>query len=405
MRIWSKSSNFRENWFENFDLNAIEVYDSSHRSRISLEITSEIIPIYVCGLTPYDSAHLGHAFTYSVFDLLVRFFKQSNKNVNYVQNITDVDDPLFERARRDNQDWQEIASSQIDKFVTDMEQIGVNPPDVFTPVSDQMRAIITANSKLLSQKSVYQLESDWYYEIPDLKHPLIADLSNAELQEIFSQRGGDPTREGKRNQLDPVVWKRSLTDEPSWESELGAGRPGWHIECVAIIEKFLDLPLLIQGGGKDLIFPHHTMCAWQTNTLTGKDLAQSFLHAGLVSYQGEKMSKSLGNLVFVSELISRGFSSAAIRVQLLSNSWNLDWEWFESDLATSQQRITHWRRYLSRVPVEGEFLEFAFHNLRQNLSVEPILKRIDELESKTVARLDLNDSMQAFVSDVLGIQL
>lgn len=405
MRNWSTSRNFRDHWFETLELKEIEIFDSGHKSQISLKISKDRIPIYVCGLTPYDSAHLGHAFTYSVFDLLVRFLRQSNKDVEYVQNITDVDDPLFERARRDKREWKEIAESQVDIFVTDMEKIGVNPPDIFTPVSDQMSAIIEANSKLLNQGDLYRVENDWYYQVSDAAHPLIDKLSDQEMIEIFSQRGGDPTRAGKHNQLDPVVWKQSTIDEPTWNSDLGVGRPGWHIECVAIIVKFLQLPLFIQGGGKDLIFPHHTMCAWQTKSLTGNDLAQSYLHAGLVSYQGEKMSKSLGNLVFVSELIAQGFSPAAIRLQLLSNTWNLDWEWFENDLVASQARIDHWRKYLSRVPADAEFIEFAFNNLRQNLNIAPILKRVDELESKAVATLDLNDSVQAFLSDVLGLQI
>lgn len=405
MRNWSKSRNFRDHWFDTLELKEIEIFDSGHKSQISLKIPEELIPIYVCGLTPYDSAHLGHAFTYSVFDLLVRFLRQCNKNVEYVQNITDVDDPLFERARRDKRDWKEIAKSQVDLLEADMEKIGVNPPDVFTPVSDQMSAIIEANSKLLNQGDLYRLENDWYYQVSDVAHPLIDELSNQEMIKIFSQRGGDPTRAGKRNQLDPVVWKQSMIDEPTWNSELGVGRPGWHIECVAIIAEFLQLPLLIQGGGKDLIFPHHTMCAWQTKSLTGNDLAQSYLHAGLVSYQGEKMSKSLGNLVFVSELIAQGFSPAAVRLQLLSNTWNLDWEWFENDLVASQARIDHWRKYVSRVPADAEFIEFTFNNLRQNLNIAPIFKRVDELESKAVATLDLNDSVQAFLSDVLGLQI
>lgn len=405
MTNWPADLMFRSDWFSGLEFKQIDLFDSQSQSVEKLELDQDPIPIYVCGLTPYDSAHLGHAFTYSIFDVLVRFLRQGGKTVKYVQNITDVDDPLFERARRDNQDWSLVAKNQIDKFILDMRDIGVNPPDVFTPVSEQMPSVQEAISQLLSEGDIYQLADSWYYQVQSPEHPLINEYSSDELIEMFSQRGGDPDRFGKHNALDPVVWKPSLTAEPEWEFELGAGRPGWHIECVAIIEKFLDLPLFIQGGGKDLIFPHHTMCAWQTKSLTKKDLARTYMHAGLVSYQGEKMSKSLGNLVFISELLNKGFTSAAIRAQLLSIPWTKDWEWFEKDLIGTQKRVDKWSTYLSKVPADKEFIDFAFDSLKNNLSIEPIFQLMDQLESRADDTVELQDSIQAFVSDVFGLKL
>ncbi|MGA0130449.1 MAG: class I tRNA ligase family protein [Candidatus Nanopelagicales bacterium] len=402
---WPAGLIYRGDWFSGLTLNEIEVFDSQTQSIESLELDQNPIPIYVCGLTPYDSAHLGHAFTYSIFDVLVRFLRQAGKRVTYVQNITDVDDPLFERARRDNQEWSEIAKNQIDKFIIDMQEIGVNPPDVFTPVSEQMPTIQKAIAKLETNGDLYELADSWYYRVQSTEHSLINSYQQEELIKVFAERGGDPERVGKLNPLDPVVWKPSLPREPNWDSPLGPGRPGWHIECVGIIEKFLDLPLFIQGGGKDLIFPHHTMCAWQTKSLTNKNLARSYLHAGLVSYQGEKMSKSLGNLVFISELLSKGFSHGAIRAQLLSVPWSQDWEWFEADLVLTQKRVQRWGRYLAKVPADSEFITSAYESLKNNLSIEPIFQSLDELESKTNDSVQVQDSVQAFVSDVLGLKL
>ena len=402
---WPVGLIYRGDWFSGLNLKEIEVFDSQTQSIESIELDQNPIPIYVCGLTPYDSAHLGHAFTYSIFDVLVRFLRQAGKQVTYVQNITDVDDPLFERARRDNQEWSEIAKNQIDKFIIDMQKIGVNPPDVFTPVSEQMPTIQKAIAKLETNGDLYQLNDSWYYRVQSSEHSLTTDYQQEELITVFAQRGGDPERIGKLNPLDPVVWKPSLPGEPNWNSPLGLGRPGWHIECVAIIEKFLDLPLFIQGGGKDLIFPHHTMCAWQTKSLTNKNLARSYLHAGLVSYQGEKMSKSLGNLVFISELLNKGFSNGAIRTQLLSVPWYQDWEWFEADLVSTQKRVQRWGRYLAKVPADSEFISSAYESLKNNLSIEPIFQSLDELESKTNDSVQVQDSVQAFVSDVLGLKL
>lgn len=404
MQIWLEDEKSKDNWFANHQLHSIDIFDTQKNSIIELRISDKVNAVYICGLTPYDSAHLGHAFTYSVFDILIRFLRQSGKNVKYVQNITDIDDPLFERARRDNQPWREIADNQIKKFVDDMQSISINPPDIFVAVSEEIETISTANSELKQANYLYSLETDWYFNLTDFHHPLISNYSHEQLIEIFAERGGDPERVGKLHKLDPLVWKRSLTDEPSYLSELGKGRPGWHIECVAIMRKYLDLPLLVQGGGKDLIFPHHTMCAHQAKALTGKDLASGFLHAGLVSYQGEKMSKSLGNLVFVSDLIGQGFSPAAIRLQLLTIPWYSDWEWTIDSLNAAQVRVEKWKREAKFIRIDADFINEAFNALKDNLNVGKILDMIEELEPNE-ADVDRSESLWSFLNDVLGIRV
>lgn len=403
--IWQHDEPNRKNWFLSKKLESISLYESQAQKITEIDTTQRDLPIYVCGLTPYDSAHLGHAFTYSVFDLLIRFLRQSQKNVSYVQNITDVDDPLFERARRDGVNWKEIAESQIDKFVIDMQAIAVIAPDVFVSVSDEMETIIKSKLKLHDKNNLYKLVDDWYYRIEKIDSELVSSWTNTQLRDTFSQRGGDLNRTGKLNPFDAVVWKRSLADEPSWDSNLGPGRPGWHIECVAIIEKYLSLPLFIQGGGKDLIFPHHAICAMQAKSLTTKELAKNYLHVGLVAYQGEKMSKSLGNLVFVSDLLSKKYSAAAIRAHLISQKWNEDWEWKEADLKLFQQRTDIWREKFTSAPVTDELIDIVFVSLQNNLDTVAIFDYLDNFNVVKNDETDPKNTISGFLSDVLGIYL
>lgn len=405
MAEWQNTRPNNEYWFKNQSADYVYLYDSKVKSKVKREVPTGEIPIYVCGITPYDSAHLGHAFTYSVFDMMVRFFRQTGRKVKYVQNITDVDDPLFERARRDNTSWDAIASAQINKFVNDMNQIDVLAPNKFVSVSEEMSTIIKAIEELEEKEKVYQVDDDWYFDIDDYVNFLTPNSSVAELNKIFEQRGGDPTRVGKRNSLDPVVFKKSQSDEPSWSSKLGTGRPGWHIECVAIINKHLKLPLFIQGGGKDLLFPHHTMCAHQVEALAGEELASCYLHAGMVEYQGEKMSKSLGNLVFVSELIAAGFSGASIKLELLDRPWNDDWAWSEESMKQSEKRLKLWGANLPSVLASDDLIKSVFEMMRDNFDTPAIFKLLDELQGSTSTPVAYSDSMAALVSDTLGIAI
>jgi L-cysteine:1D-myo-inositol 2-amino-2-deoxy-alpha-D-glucopyranoside ligase len=402
---WQNTRSHKEHWFQHQSADFLYLYDSKANTKVKREVPAGEIPIYVCGITPYDSAHLGHAFTYSVFDVMVRFLRQSGRKVKYVQNITDVDDPLFERARRDGTSWDTIASLQVNKFVNDMNQINVLAPDEFVSVSDEMNTIIDAIEKLKDNQKVYQVDQDWYFDTENYQNFLTPNISSSELNNIFEQRGGDPTRTGKRNALDPVVFKQSQPDEPTWSSKLGTGRPGWHIECVAIIEKYLKLPLFIQGGGKDLIFPHHTMCAHQAEALTGKELATCYLHAGMVEYQGEKMSKSLGNLVFVSELIEAGFSGASIRLNLLDRNWNDDWAFDEYSLKNSQKRLESWKANLPSIYATEDVIEKIFEMMRNNFDTPAIFDLLDELKIHKPVEVPYSDSMAALISDTLGLAL
>ena len=405
MISWKSPRSFKSDWFAESELLELVLYETNSDSIASRSLPTGSLEIYVCGITPYDSAHLGHAFTYTIFDVLVRFLRQSGRQVNYVQNITDVDDPLFDRARRDNLPWKEIAVQQINKFVHDMEVISVGPPNHFIAVSDAMESV-QSNIEILKQKdAIYQIEDDWYFDSSGYSYFLTSSFPEKDLRNVFEQRGGDPNREGKRNPLDPVVWKKSLSDEPQWQCEIGAGRPGWHIECVAIINEYLSLPLFVQGGGKDLIFPHHTMCAHQIEKITGKNLAENYLHVGMVEYQGEKMSKSLGNLVFVSELIDQGYHPGAVRLSLLDNQWHEDWEWSPKDIEQAQIRIKKWKNTLPKVLVTSEIKGLIFNDLSDNLNMKNIFVMLDELIPDEIKPPALEESVAALIFDVLGIEL
>jgi L-cysteine:1D-myo-inositol 2-amino-2-deoxy-alpha-D-glucopyranoside ligase len=315
----------------------------------------QIYRMYVCGITPYDATHLGHAATYLSFDLINRYLRASGAKVSYVQNITDIDDPLLERANRDGIDWSDLAEQQIDLFRSDMIALRVIPPAHYIGAVEAIPLVVTAIADLQEQASIYPVDSDLYFSVnKDSDFGSRSNLSQETMLEIFSERGGDPARPGKKDPLDCLVWLSQRVNEPGWESSLGKGRPGWHIECTAIALEYLDPsdldPTLIdiQGGGSDLIFPHHEMCAAQAQVITGRELASSYVHAGMIGLDGEKMSKSKGNLVFVSRLIASGVDPMAIRWALMSDHYRSDRMWSENVLQQGQGDLTQLRNALDQ---------------------------------------------------------
>ena len=314
----------------------LKLSDSYTSKRESIEGTS--VTSYVCGITPYDATHLGHAATYLTFDLIHRYLIASGAKLSFTQNITDIDDPLLARASRDNQDWRELARSQIDLFCDDMAALRVIPPSNYRGVVESMSTIIQYIERLMSKGNCYELDGDIYLDLSQIPGALAnLPIPEAEAIEIFKARGGDPEREGKRHPLDTLIWMRKRPGEPAWESSMGEGRPGWHIECVAIALNTLSpenettnskrTSISLQGGGSDLRFPHHYMTAVQAKALTGEAFASIYCHAGMVAWQGEKMSKSLGNLVFVSKLIEEGWRPEEIRLALIDRQYADDFEW------------------------------------------------------------------------------
>ncbi|MYM18939.1 cysteine--1-D-myo-inosityl 2-amino-2-deoxy-alpha-D-glucopyranoside ligase [Brevibacterium sp. 5221] len=309
--------------------------------------------LYVCGITPYDATHLGHAATYVAFDLLVRAWRDAGVDVVYVQNTTDIDDPLLERAAATGVDWRELAESQIELFRTDMEALRVIPPQAFVGAVESIPQIAEGVEALLASGAAYTLPSgDVYYRVATPVEPPFGSESHYDAQEMartFAERGGDPDTPGKEDPLDALLWRAARPDEPSWPGGgLGAGRPGWHIECALIARDHAGLPLSVQGGGSDLIFPHHEMGAAHAEALTGIPFAQAYVHTGMVGYEGEKMSKSKGNLVLVSKLRAAGEDPMAIRLALLAHHYRSDWMYDDAVLATAKQRLAAWRTAAAR---------------------------------------------------------
>jgi L-cysteine:1D-myo-inositol 2-amino-2-deoxy-alpha-D-glucopyranoside ligase len=306
--------------------------------------------MYVCGITPYDATHLGHAATYLAFDLIHRQWLDNRHDVHYVQNITDIDDPLLERAERDQDDWIVLGMRETALFREDMIALRILPPKDYIGAVESIPEVVEQVAKLLAGGAAYRVD--------DARHPDIyfdhtatgrfgyeSNYDEPTMLELFGERGGDPDRPGKRHPLDAVLWRAAREGEPSWDTELGPGRPGWHIECCAIALNRLGNNIDVQGGGSDLAFPHHEFSAAHAEALTGDyPFARHYVHAGMIGLDGEKMSKSRGNLVFVSRLRADGVDPMAVRLALLSGHYRTDRAWTDDVLADGLRRLDTWRR-------------------------------------------------------------
>ena len=323
-----------------------------HDTQVGAKVTTTpegAARMYVCGITPYDATHLGHAATYVGFDLLNRAWRNAGHDVTYVQNVTDVDDPLLERAAKVHVDWVELAERETELFRQDMVALRVLSPDHYVGAVESIPLVIELIQRLEAAGSIYRVEDDLYFSVTaDPAFGAESGWDRARMLEIYPERGGDPDRPDKKDPLDCVVWRGRREGEPSWDSPWGPGRPGWHIECTAIAQRHLGGAFDVQGGGSDLVFPHHEMCAGHAQvTVPGTPFAQVYSHAGMVGYDGEKMSKSRGNLVFVSALRNSDVDPMAIRLALLRHHFRSDWEWTDDQLWTAVDDIGRWRRALS----------------------------------------------------------
>jgi L-cysteine:1D-myo-inositol 2-amino-2-deoxy-alpha-D-glucopyranoside ligase len=305
--------------------------------------------MYVCGITPYDATHIGHAATYVLFDIVHRFWLSTGHSVQYVQNVTDIDDPLLERAARDGVDWQELAQYEIQRFRDDMVALRVLPPTQLVGAVESIDQAAARIQQLQRADATYTVDGDIYFMARTAaRFGSVSHLDEPDMVRLSERRGGDPQRPGKMDPVDPLLWQGPRDGEPRWDSVLGPGRPGWHIECASIALDVLGPAFDLQGGGRDLIFPHHEMSAAQGEVLEGWPFARTYVHAPMVGYRGEKMSKSLGNLVFVSDLRAAGVDPMAVRLAILAQSYREDWPWSDELLAQAQRRLDAWRAALSQ---------------------------------------------------------
>jgi L-cysteine:1D-myo-inositol 2-amino-2-deoxy-alpha-D-glucopyranoside ligase len=327
----------------------LALFDSARRAVHPSGGSSGARTIYVCGITPYDATHLGHAATMITFDLVQRAWRDAGHDVTYVQNVTDIDDPLLERAARDGEDWIVLAMRETALFREDMESLRMIPPQHYVGAVESIPAIVEKVAALVDRGAAYRLEDgtgDVYFDVaaaPAFGYE--SNLSGEQMLAFFAERGGDPDRAGKRGPLDPLLWRGAREGEPAWAGgQFGPGRPGWHIECASIALDLLGETIDVQGGGNDLLFPHHECSAAHAETLTGRaPFARHYVHAGMIGLDGEKMSKSQGNLVFVSRLRADRVDPMAVRLALVADHYRTDRQWTDDLLKTAQQRLARWR--------------------------------------------------------------
>ena len=363
---------------------------------LTVAATGRDASLYACGITPYDATHLGHAATFTAWDLLVRAWLDAGHHVTYTQNVTDVDDPLLERAERDGVDWRELALRETDRYRRDMEALRIVPPAHLIGAVEAVPLIDRFAERLAARGSLYDLEGDTYFArcadpaFGALSGPDSAPgLSLAQMTALSAERGGDPDRPGKKDPLDVLVWRAERPGEPAWDSRFGPGRPGWHVECAAIAVEFLGAAFDVQAGGSDLVFPHHEMSASHARVACAADgrvFARVYAHSGMVAYQGQKMSKSLGNLVFVSKLRDSGTDPMAIRLAILAHHYRSDWEWTPEVLMAATTRLTRWRAAVSSatgsarapgVPAAEDVLRTVRERLAEDLDAPGALAAID----------------------------
>jgi L-cysteine:1D-myo-inositol 2-amino-2-deoxy-alpha-D-glucopyranoside ligase len=392
---------------------AVRVFDSSTRALRDVTPADGPARMYVCGITPYDATHMGHAATYVAFDLLNRAWRSAGHEVRYVQNVTDVDDPLLERADATGEDWVSLAERETELFRTDMQALRVLSPDAYVGAVEAIPLIVPMIEDLQAAGSVYDVDGDLYFSVTrDPAFGEVSGWSREQMMDVFADRGGDPDRQGKKDPLDCLVWQGERPGEPAWDSTFGPGRPGWHIECSAIARHHLGAAIDVQGGGSDLVFPHHEMSASEAQVADPESrFAQAYVHAGMVGLDGEKMSKSKGNLVLVSKLRESGLDPMVIRLVLLGHHYRGDWEWDEADVSAAGARLDKWRSAVAKgagAPTT-QLVTDVLAALAEDLDAPTALRLIDHWANATDFGDDTEpgagDVVRQLVDAALGIEL
>lgn len=409
---------------------SLELFDTPHATTLSTSSRDGIASLYVCGITPYDATHLGHANTYVHFDQLLRYWRSCGLDVQYVQNVTDIDDPLLERAEKTGVDWRDLAESQVELFREDMRALSVVPPTHYIGAVESIPAVVEEVERLAELGVAYPVDTDdssgqdYYFDIAaaeqrtDWRLGSIGHYDRPAMEQLFPERGGDPQRVGKRDPLDPLLWRAARAGEPQWPGgALGEGRPGWHIECSVIARRYLPAPVTVQGGGSDLRFPHHEFSAAHATASDGIALAERYMHTGMVGLDGEKMSKSLGNLVLVSQLRAQGVDPQAIRVLILTHHWRADWTYTDEKLQEAQRRLETWKSAWQQrdnsdarngeISSDGpEELQYALTNaLANDLNSPAALDTLDLWAAGHLATSTDKSKVRDVVQALLGIDL
>jgi L-cysteine:1D-myo-inositol 2-amino-2-deoxy-alpha-D-glucopyranoside ligase len=368
----------------------MQLFDTLRGRKEPLEIpTDRALTLYVCGVTPYDTTHVGHAHTFLIFDLLIRYIRSQGGQVRYCQNVTDVDDPLFERANRDGVAWDALAEREVAQFTADCRALNLIPPDYFPKASEEIGTMIPIVEQLIAIDHAYVRDGNVYYDVS--KEPTYGAMARlngyAELLALANERGNNPEDPHKDDPLDFVLWQTGNPGDPTWPSPWGPGRPGWHIECTAMSTRYLGSQIDIHGGGRDLIFPHHPSEIVQTEPVTGaRPFVRFWVHGGLAWLDGQKMSKSLGNMVFIREALQE-HPADAIRWYLLSFPYREDFEYVRADVTATEGKVERLRAALAAAGGGGAALDGAearaafFAALADDLDSPAALAQIEGLSS------------------------
>ena len=320
----------------------MRLHDTARGEVVAFE-PGPVVTMYTCGITPYDSTHMGHAATYVVYDVLQRRLRDLGHETRCVRNITDVDDPLLDKARELGVHYLDLAAAETARFDNDMVSLGMLPawsePRATGAIPD-IRGFI---GMVLDRGHAYQAGGSVYFDVTTFpRFGQVSGYDEATMLALAAERGGKVDDPNKRHPLDFVLWQPSAEGEPAWESLWGPGRPGWHIECSTLALRELGTTVDLHGGGTDLIFPHHECEAAQSEAATGEQFVRHWLHTPMVALDGVKMSKSLGNLVFISDLCKE-WDPAAVRLAILSHHYRQGWEWFDHLMPTAAARLEAWR--------------------------------------------------------------
>lgn len=364
---------------------ALKLYNSLNNSNeIFKPLTSKNISIYVCGITPYDTTHLGHAFVYTFYDVLIRYFKSQYYQVTYTQNVTDLDDDILKRAKELKTDWTKLGEFWTKRYLEDMKTLNILPPTRYIKATEAIPEIIEIVKVLLEKDFAYEVSGNVYFEVskfPD--YGKLSKLSREEMLKISSERGANPNDSSKKDPLDFILWQKSLEDEPFWDSPWSKGRPGWHIECSAMVFKTLGDQIDIHGGGYDLIYPHHESEIAQSESFTNKSpFVRYWSHAAMLMYKGEKMSKSLGNLIMVKDLLKK-YSPNTIRWILLSHHYRKEWDFKEDELKIAEKVLNQIIPNLSDKFPADEFAAL----MDNDLDTPGVLKLLEKTPSKKLFQI------------------
>jgi L-cysteine:1D-myo-inositol 2-amino-2-deoxy-alpha-D-glucopyranoside ligase len=375
------------------------LYDTARRAVVPFDPPEHVL-MYTCGITPYDATHLGHAATFLAYDVLQRRLIDLGHAVTCVRNVTDVDDPLFAKARELGVHYLDLAAGEEARFEADMEALNALPVASTPRASSAIPDIRGFIGMVIDRGYAYVAGGSVYFDVSKFdSFGTVSNYSREQMLELARQRGGDVDNPNKRDPLDFVLWHPSAPDEPSWDTLWGPGRPGWHIECSALALRELGSTIHLHGGGTDLIFPHHESERAQSEAATGEPFVQHWMHTALISMNGEKMSKSLGNLVFV-DALRKEWDPAAIRLAIIGHQYRTEWEWDDGLMDRSQRQLDAWRTAAAKGGNCSTLLDDVRARLDDDLDTPGAFALIDAAAATGEAGDDVRSA-----ADLLGIVL